>query len=1799
VEDHHDDCGHDLTGLQGIEELAFNSNNFDDGNSTDSGEENADPDHWLHRLSHSLTMWSIRGSEAEDEAPPQPAFCFIAADASEMITMLSGTPQHWGVDIVEVCGGAARTTYLCVRRQLTSGHNFELLTGCDLNDIRTQVIVWGYFDVARPLVTVMAPTCSPFGPFGRLNRVMAPDGWRASYDNAAPHGRFCGHLALRQSINHRYYLNEQPQGSTLYQEPPWPQVRAREDSQAIVFHQCMVGQRARCGRLARKSTELVANHPKLLKHFENLKCNGRHEHADLTSGACTSCRVWTWDMCGRISQGIVDVLKEELAATNRAYPNIAVGDPAPAGADAGDLSWRKCPGCRWRVERTDVSHTRVPDECKYPMTETIIWDCESCRMRRPRDAAGHNYLPGQCRHASTVGRRGGPRAGRHPRPGHVPADTEPTSGLEAAGPSGALGEADEAAAARAEAASAADGDAAPGDPPGRSSSSSSSTSRPPADAESRRRGPDLHQRERRSWADSGTTTVRPTDWTSFDVQSSLRGLRMSDEGGRRRILRKLHLRWWHATAAMLTRTLRAAGMPKEVLDLIPSIVSTCAVCRLWTSPGPDTVASVRVVQGFGIEVEGDLLFFQFRGIEKMVFHCVCRCTRWQATTMITGKDTGELLDALDRCWITIFGPMKVFHFDGELGLDNDAAEAYFQLKGIQKRTAAVKQHVRTADRRVQVLRSTIHKIETQLNTEAIDVTFQRILSEATFVGNAMTNVHGITPYNAVLGRQPALLPDLAALPDDTTGDLPDAARAAHRIREVAIMAMVEGTARDRLKRASRTQTRPSGEQLDFKVNDEIEYWRDPATKDIPGWRGPGVIVDVSRIEHGRLGVRTSSDNVITCRIQDVRHRLMFMALFMRPGEHQGSRAGDVIRDGVERLASGKIITLGIVKAADGQWLPTADTAKYRNMLQAALFTAEVVYQLTTTLAVRFGHGVRSLTARDEFANSLLVWWYPNCPEETNYYYSAPHKLSVVAVVGERWPEARLMQLLLQPEALDLVIKSQAEHAAREPAADLVPPTPTTTATPARHPPGPRPLEAIPEGTEVSSTAPSADARNASADGSAPSEISPSSDTNDDDENDVLELNTFFEEQTDGETRAYLNAAMREMKFDLADKEPAEFLSQKDITEVGIKDIDADQKYLTQPETYHGHANIDTSCRSQDDTGYVDMAFFGDTYKLLADLPHAPKPDEIAVLRFFHNGAKKAIIERDTDLLTVDELRANKELVVQAMYDELVLWHQHGCFSRRERQGSKNIIDTRWVFKWKKVTRDGRQQRIIRARLTVRGFKDTGAEGMSAYAGTASRWAQRLVVSEAVLRGWPIVSADVAKAFLQGITYRELAELSGEPEREVNFTLPPASVDVLKRIPGFASFDSRTEVLHCDKPGTGLRDAPKCFALKLRRVTHGDCGMHSLVVEPELEVKHVNEILLAMLCKHVDDLKIAASRPIILEIIAFLERVFGKLEVQWHEFTNCGIRHRQNPTTFECELDQVEFIAAIKPIQSVEISGAPADQPLSDLLQSQFFSLLMTLAYALMTRVDLCAYVAALQKAATKATILHVRRLNALVRWAQRNPKSLCYRRLPCYPDSLVQVSDSAFKADGDSGLSLRGIVSLRMNYNDLKMGDAPCHIIDFGSRTQRHVTRATFSSELYAGTDSVDAGLLQVLALHEVVAGPVTLNQAKILRESGGTIVKLVLIIDAMSVHAAVSSSNVKTPAEQSLLVHIKWLRACLDAGLLYAMLWADTRSMLADGMTKGAIDRSELHRAMECVWRIGQEFKVWRSPLQTKLSTG
>ena len=49
--------------------------------------------------------------------------------------------------------------------------------------------------------------------------------------------------------------------------------------------------------------------------------------------------------------------------------------------------------------------------------------------------------------------------------------------------------------------------------------------------------------------------------------------------------------------------------------------------------------------------------------------------------------------------------------------------------------------------------------------------------------------------------------------------------------------------------------------------------------------------------------------------------------------------------------------------------------------------------------------------------------------------------------------------------------------------------------------------------------------------------------------------------------------------------------------------------------------------------------------------------------------------------------------------------------------------------------------------------------------------------------WDICTTDISKAFLQGVTYKELAEATGEPLREVNFAFPAHCVAVLRTLPG--------------------------------------------------------------------------------------------------------------------------------------------------------------------------------------------------------------------------------------------------------------------------------------------------------------------------------------------------------------------------------------------------------------------------------
>ena len=165
-----------------------------------------------------------------------------------------------------------------------------------------------------------------------------------------------------------------------------------------------------------------------------------------------------------------------------------------------------------------------------------------------------------------------------------------------------------------------------------------------------------------------------------------------------------------------------------------------------------------------------------------------------------------------------------------------------------------------SERRGALLRDAIHRIHSQLKEEGIVLPFASVLSEATFSGNALITVGGSTPYNAVMGRMPSMLPGIEHIRSPEfgntesggkgtgDGDLPPGKLTlehTHRLREIAIQEMTEASAKARLGRALNTKSTPAAQKMNLKIGDEVDFYREQSNKDTPGWFGPAQVIDVS------------------------------------------------------------------------------------------------------------------------------------------------------------------------------------------------------------------------------------------------------------------------------------------------------------------------------------------------------------------------------------------------------------------------------------------------------------------------------------------------------------------------------------------------------------------------------------------------------------------------------------------------------------------------------------------------------------------------------------------------------------------------------------------------------------------------------------------------------------------------------------------------------------------------------------------------------------------------------------------
>ena len=623
-----------------------------------------------------------------------------------------------------------------------------------------------------------------------------------------------------------------------------------------------------------------------------------------------------------------------------------------------------------------------------------------------------------------------------------------------------------------------------------------------------------------------------------------------------------------------------------------------------------------------------------------------------------------------------------------------------------------------------------------------------------------------------------------------------------------------------------------------------------------------------------------------------------------------------------------------------------------------------------------------------------------------------------------------------------------------------------------------------------------------------------------------------------------------------------------------------------------------------DTTEVELIVYPEVAHWTNQCDRQMQDDEVMVFTISKDKVT-AVIKRDCDNLTASDIAANRTEVEAAKFDELKRWHDLSGFQRGPRSSAKNIVDGTWVIKWKMVkgvdaSGNTVTRKTIKARLTARGFKDLQAyqENIETFSGTATKSAQRIVNGVTAQHGFVLFSMDISAAFLKGLTFKEIAELTGKPLRRVQFQMPADCIHLLRRLPGLADFNPLVEILEFLKAIWGLKDAPRAFGMR-RDQTLRLFGARPTCRDPHLWIKVKTQsdtkTLVAVLSTHLDDIKGGATEFERGQLAIKLQEVFGKdLKSDLRNFEFTGVKHLQRPDhSIYCHQDHYVLELSTIPLDNVEHLGDDTEAPEPE--TAAFGSLLGGLGWLLVTRQDICAFVAFLQRLARKPLVRHLRMINKVLRYCKKTPAGILYKKLDGKP-YLLCVADSAYQANEDKTdcIALRGFfifLACRPHGVPLSTLGGKVQLIGALVRKLSVVSRSAFAAELRNILEASQDTINEAVLMHDIYRGPLTAEECAHVRDTAGYFIDVVIATDNQGLFNAITKEEPSPGSDGSMAFHVKAVRELLDRRNLSMLVWLDNRDMIADGLTKGKPSREDINEVLASgEWHPQHEYKVWSS---------
>lgn len=289
----------------------------------------------------------------------------------------------------------------------------------------------------------------------------------------------------------------------------------------------------------------------------------------------------------------------------------------------------------------------------------------------------------------------------------------------------------------------------------------------------------------------------------------------------------------------------------------------------------------------------------------------------------------------------------------------------------------------------------------------------------------------------------------------------------------------------------------------------------------------------------------------------------------------------------------------------------------------------------------------------------------------------------------------------------------------------------------------------------------------------------------------------------------------------------------------------------------------------------------------------------------------------------------------AMLDEFNALIKNETWTLVPRTADLNVIGCKWVYK-AKLKPDGTLERL-KARLVAKGFHQLdGVDYTETFSPVIKPGTIRLVLTVALVRGWPIRQLDVKNAFLHGFI-----------SENIYMEQPPGMIDSAH--PSY--------VCKLQRALYGLKQAPRAWFDRLS-VFLIKYGFYCSLADPSLFIFHSSTGILVLLI-YVDDMLLTGSSPPLVQ--SFLQVLNSEFSMKdlgpLHHFL--GIQIHTTPTGLH--LSQTHYAHSIlkraqmldcrpMPTPSVQNTVSTPDDTTVD--PRYFRGLVGSLQYLTLTRPDL-------------------------------------------------------------------------------------------------------------------------------------------------------------------------------------------------------------------------------------------------------